>query len=105
MTEAQRPYQPGGARSSGARIDIELRDADDAERRLPEGVLADVGAVPLPGVGDEVAITRSDPRQQPATTCYTVVRRQIGYNLEGEAQGVPLRAWVLLWVRPAAEPT
>ena len=104
MTETQRPYPPGVALSRGARIDLELRDADDAERRLPEGVIADVGAVPLPGVGDAVAGTRSDPRQQPATTCSTVVRRQLGYNLEGEAQGVPLRAWVLLWVRPVAEP-
>jgi hypothetical protein len=100
MTETQGPYQPGGALSRGARIDIELRDADDAERRLPGGVVDDVGLVPLPGVGDEVAVTRSDARQQPATACYTVVRRRIGYNVEGEAQGVPLRAWVVLWVRP-----
>jgi hypothetical protein len=104
MTEAQRPYTTGGALSGGARIDIELRDADDAERRLPGGVIHDVGAAPLPGAGDELAVTRSDARQAPATVCYTVVRRQIGYNLEGEAQGVPLRAWVLLWVRPVDGP-
>jgi hypothetical protein len=104
MTETRTPYRMGAALSGGARIDLELRDADDPERRLPGGGIDDVGTVPLPGVGDEVAVTRSDARNQPATTCYTVVRRQIGYNLEGEAQGVPLRAWVLLWVRPVVAP-
>jgi hypothetical protein len=102
MTETPGPDTTGGALSSGARIDIELRDADDAERRLPGGAIDDVGAVPVPGVGDQVAVTRSDARQQPATACYTVVRRRIGYNLEGETQGAPLRAWVVLWVRPVA---
>jgi hypothetical protein len=104
MTEPREPDTTGVTRSSGARIDRELRDADDAERRLPGGVIDDVGLVPVPGVGDELAVTRSDARRQPATTGYTVVRRRIGYNLEGEQQGVPLRAWVVLWVRPVTEP-
>jgi hypothetical protein len=104
MTETREPSRAGVALSSGARIDLELRDADDAERRLPGGLIDDTGVVPLPGVGDELAITRSDARRAPATACYTVVRRRIGYDLEGEAQGVPLRAWVVLWVRPGAEP-
>ena len=85
-------------------LDLELRDADDEERRIPGGVFSDVGAVPVPGVGDEVAVAQSDERNQPQITCYTVVRRQIGYTREGERQGVPLRAWVLLWVRPVGEP-
>ena len=104
MTETREPDNPGVVRSSGARIDVELRDADDPERRIPGGIIDDVGLVPLPGVGDELAITRSDARHQPDTTCYTVVRRRIGYNLEGEQQGVPLRAWVSLWVRRVTEP-
>jgi hypothetical protein len=104
MTEPQGPDPPGVVLSSGARVDLELRAADNAVRRLPGGVIDDVGPVPPPGVGDEVAITRSDARNWPAATGSTVVRRRIGSNLEGQAQGVPLRAWVVLWVRPVAEP-
>ena len=93
----------GGVLGAAPRLDLELRDADDPERRLPGGVLDDAGLVPVPGVGDEVAVTRSGERQQPQTACYTVVRRRIGYNLEGEQQGAPLRAWVVLWVRPVSD--
>jgi hypothetical protein len=111
MTETRGPNAPGDALEAAGgvlgaepRLDVELRDADDPERRLPGGGLDDAGLVPVPGVGDEVAVTRSGERHQPQTACYAVVRRRIGDNLEGEAHGVPLRAWVVLWVRPGAEP-